>query len=157
VVPRPVAGHGLVFVSTSLRRRVAAGDPHRRPGRRDRHDIAWTLKQGAPHNPSPAVGRFTNCTLCPIAAIATCLDAKTETSNGRSGFRAISPRRRCSRAGTCISWTNAGQRRSWKAGKPFQLVSKNGLGGVTLAVARRADGAIYFRNDTHLYKIEARK
>ena len=44
-----------------------------------------------------------------------------------------------------------------KAGKPFQLVSKNGLGGVTLASLAAADGAIYFRNDTHLYKIEARK
>ena len=42
-----------------------------------------------------------------------------------------------------------------KAGTTFKEISRNAIGGVTQA-SLAADGAIYLRNDTHLFKIAER-
>src|SRR5439155_1071355 len=78
VVPRPVFGHGLVFVSTSYD--AASLLAIRAGGGGDVTDshVVWTLKKGAPHNPSPLlVGE--ELFLVSDGGIATCLDAKKGT------------------------------------------------------------------------------
>jgi outer membrane protein assembly factor BamB len=53
VVPRPVFGQGLVFLSTGYESpRVLAIRPDGKGDVTKTH-VAWTLRKGAPHNPSP--------------------------------------------------------------------------------------------------------
>jgi outer membrane protein assembly factor BamB len=155
VVPRPVAGHGLVFVSTSYD--AASLLAIRTGGKGDVTDtnIAWTLKQGAPHNPSPLlVGD--ELYLVSDRGIVSCLDAKTGKVHWQERLQSNFSASPLFGSGNIYFLDERGTTTVVKAAKTFKLVSKNVLGGVTLASLAAADGAIYLRNDTHLYKIESR-
>ena len=52
VIPKPIFGHGLVFISTSYDSpSVMAIRPDGKGDVTDTH-VEWTLKKGAPHTPS---------------------------------------------------------------------------------------------------------
>ena len=76
VVPRPVFGHGLVFVSSAYDTPVLYAI--RLPGTGDITETAaaWSMRRGAPNNPSPVlVGD--ELYIVSDLGIATCVDAKT--------------------------------------------------------------------------------
>jgi hypothetical protein len=76
VVPRPVVAHGLVFFSTGY------DSPQlyavRTDGRGDVTEthVAWTLRRGAPHNPSPLVVGD-ELYVVSDGGVASCLEART--------------------------------------------------------------------------------
>ena len=76
MIPKPVFGHGLVFLSTGYDTpTVLAIRPDGTGDVTDTH-VAWTLKKAAPHTPSLLlVGD--ELYMVSDKGIATCLDAKT--------------------------------------------------------------------------------
>ncbi len=79
IVPRPVAGHGMLFLSTSFMRphvlavRIDAQEP----------EIAWKYKRGAPSTPSPILVGDELYFVNDSGGIVTCLNAQTGAENWR--------------------------------------------------------------------------
>jgi outer membrane protein assembly factor BamB len=153
VVPRPVYAHGLLYLSSgfdsaalyAIRPEGAAGDATEKA-------VAWTLKKGAPHTSSVVVvGQNLFCVS--DAGIASCVDAlsgEVHWSERLAGNFSASP----IAAGERIYFLNeTGVTSVVKAAQKFELLATNDLGERTLASPAPADGALFIRGETHLFKL----
>ena len=156
VVPRPVFGHGLIFVSSAYDTPVLYAI--RMPGEGDITETAaaWSMRRGAPNNPSPVlVGD--ELYIVSDLGIATCVDAKTGEQHWQSrlggGFSAS-----LLAAEGHIYFTNEeGLTTVVAANKELDKLGENQVDGRTLASLATAEGAIFLRTDKALYRIEAAK
>jgi outer membrane protein assembly factor BamB len=155
VVPRPVFGHGLVFLSTGYDSpRFLAIRPDGRGDVTETH-VVWTLRKGTPLNPSPLlVGD--ELYLVSDQGVASCLDAKTGKVYWQErvgGAYSASP---LYADGRIYLQDENGTVVVLKAGRQFEPVARNALGERTLASCAAADGALFLRTEKNLYRIEAR-
>jgi outer membrane protein assembly factor BamB len=155
VVPRPLFGQGLLFVSTGYNSpRVLAIRPDGKGDVTKTH-VAWTLRKGAPHNPSPLlVG--TELYLVSDFGIASCVDAKTGTVHWQQrigGNYSASP---IHAAGKVYFQSEEGTGIVVQAGKQFKQLAKNALGERSLASYAAVKGALFIRTAKHLYRFEER-
>jgi outer membrane protein assembly factor BamB len=155
VIPRPVFGHGLVFLSTGFEaprllavRADGSGDVT------DTH-VAWTLRHGAPHTPSPLlVGD--ELYLVADRGLASCLDARTGRPHWQQrigGNYSASP---LYAAGRIYCLAEDGSAVVLRAGKKFEVLARNALGERALASPAAADGALFLRTARHLYRLAER-
>ena len=156
MIPRPVFGHGLIFMSTGYDSpTILAIRPDGHGDVTDTH-VEWTLKKGAPHTPSPLlVGD--ELYLVSDGGIATCVDAKTgeEHWSERIGTKySASP---VFADGKIYFQDELGKGTVLKAGKKFQKLGENGFKEETLASYCVGDGAIFLRTEKHLYKVATGK
>lgn len=155
VVPRPVFGHGLVFLSSGYDSAQLLAI--RTDGQGDVTDthVAWTLKRGAPHSPSPLlVGD--ELYIVSDLGIATCLDARTGREHWRErlgGEYSASP---LYADGRIYFQSEKGAAVVVKPGQEFAVLAKNDLGERSLASYAVADGALFIRTDKHLFRIQER-
>jgi outer membrane protein assembly factor BamB len=153
VVPRPVYAHGLLFVSSSFDAPVLyAIKPEGAAGDASATAIAWTNRKGAPHSASTLV-LGDEIYFVSDAGVATCADAQTgevHWSERLGGGFSASP---VAAEGRVYFQNEAGMGFVVKAGKTFELLAKNDLGERSLASYAIADGALYIRTETHLWKI----
>jgi outer membrane protein assembly factor BamB len=154
LVPRPVAGHGLVFLCTGY------DDPTlmavRLGGQGDITEthVAWTLRRGAPHNPSPLLlGR--ELYVVSDRGVLTCLDALTgeqhwqqRLEGGYSASLLAAEDRIYVQNEEGLTTVFAADRRA------FRLLAENRVEGRTLASLAAAGRALFLRTDTHVYRIE---
>lgn len=153
VVPRPVFGHGLVFVSTGFDSpSMLAIRPDGRGNVTDTH-VAWRLARGAPHTPSPLlVGE--ELYLVSDRGVASCVNAKTGQIHWQErlgGNYSASPLHAARRiyfqsedgVGTVI-----------EAAKTFRQLARNDLEERTLASYAVTGDALLIRTEKHLYRIE---
>jgi outer membrane protein assembly factor BamB len=152
LVPRPVYGHGLLFICSGFNRPVLyAIRPDGRGDVTSTH-VAWSLDRAAPLTPSPLlVGA--ELYLVSDAGIATCLDAVTGRQHWQErlgGNFSASP---LFADGRIYFLDERGTTTVIAPGTKFQLLARNALQGRTLASLATADGAIFLRSDTHLYRI----
>lgn len=154
VVPRPVFGHGLVFVSSSYDSpMLLAIRPDGRGDVTETH-VPWTLDKGAPHNPSPLVVGD-ELYMVSDRGIATCVDAKTGEVHWQErlgGNFSASP---LFAAGRIYFLDENGTTTVIAPGTTFTELAKNSVEGRTLASLVPVEGAMFLRTDTHLYRIEA--
>jgi outer membrane protein assembly factor BamB len=154
-VPRPVAGHGLVFLSNST------DSPHlmalRPDGKGDVTDshVAWTHKKAVPLTSSPLLAGD-ELYMISDSGIATCLDAKTGNVYWRErigGNHSASPLL----AGGKVYFQNEeGIGTVIRAGKKFEVISRNDIGERVLASYAVSEGVLFIRAEKHLYRIESR-
>ena len=152
-VPRPVFGHGLVFVCGGF---PTAGLHAIRPdGRGDvsKTHVAWSLKKAAPENPSPLlVGD--ELYLVSDKGIGSCLDARTGKLHWMErlgGEYYASPLYADGR----IYFLNlSGETTVIAPGVSFKKLASNELEGRSFASPAVSGKAIYFRTEHHLYRIE---
>jgi outer membrane protein assembly factor BamB len=155
VIPRPVFGHGMIFFSTGydqprlLAIRVdGAGDV-------TESHIAWTATKGAPHAPSPLlVGD--ELYFVSDSGIASCLDARTGTSHWQErigGNFSASP---FYADGMIYLQSEDGVTTVLRAAKTFERLAESKLDERTFASYAVADGAIYLRTESQLYRIQAK-
>jgi outer membrane protein assembly factor BamB len=152
VVPRPVFGHGLLFISTAFDSpEVIAIRPDGQGDVTSSH-VAWTLAKGAPKTPSMLlVGD--ELYFVSDAGIATCVDATTgrvHWTERAGGNYSASP---LFADGRIYLQNEEGIGVVLAPGKTFQQLARNSLGERTLASYAVTDGALFIRTEAHLYRI----
>lgn len=152
-VPRPVFGHGLVYLSTGFQQPTLLAVRADGAGDVTRSHVVWRLQRGAPLTPSPILvgGELYFVT---DFGIATCVDALTGDVHWQErlgGNHSASP----VFAGGRIYFQNeAGVTTVIAPGAEFDVLARNRLDGSTLASMAVSDGALFVRTDTRLYRIE---
>lgn len=156
VVPRPVFAKGLVFLSSGYDSPTLYAIRPDGEGDITESHVAWTLKKGAPHNPSPlAIGD--DLYLVSDKGIGTCLDAATGEVHWQErigGNFSASP---LAADGRIYLLDEDGVTTVIAPGHTYQELAKNTLEGRTLASIAVAGRALYLRTDSHLYRIEAKQ
>ncbi len=155
LITRPVFGHGLVYLTSGYNRAVLlAVRPDGRGDVSGSH-VAWRLDRGAPNTPSPLlVGD--EIYVVSDRGIASCLDARSGKLHWRQrlvGSFSASP---VYADGRIYFLNESGETSVVKPGTSFERLAHNTLPGRTLASLAVADGAIFLRTATHLYRIEER-
>lgn len=153
VVPRPVYAHGLLYLSSGFDKATFyAIKPAGATGDATATNVAWTLAKGAPHTPS-AVVVGDEVYVVSDAGIATCANATTGEvywSERLGGNFSASPVVVDDR----IYFVNeSGVGYVVKASKTYELLATNALGEKSLASPAVADGVLYIRTESHLWKI----
>ena len=154
VIPRPVFGHGLLFIGTGYDRpTVVAVRPDGLGDVTDTH-IVWTLTKGAPNTPSLLlVGD--ELYMVSDAGIGSCVDAKTGNVHWQErlgGNYSASP---IFADGRIYFQNEEGVGVVIKPGKTFQKLAENPLGERTLASYAVDDGALFIRTQENLFRIKA--
>ena len=153
VIPRPVFGHGLVFISTSFDSPDVLAI--RVDGRGDVTDshVAWRLKKGAPHTASLLlVGD--ELYMVSDRGIATCVDAKKGTVHWQErigGNYSASP---LYAEGRVYFQSEQGTGIVVAASKQFKELARNELDQRTLASYAVGDGALFIRTASHLLRVQ---
>lgn len=152
VIPRPVFGHGLVFLSTSYNTpSVLAIRPDGEGDVTDTH-VAWTRKPGAPHTPSLLlVGD--ELYMVSDGGQASCVDARTGKEYWQKrlgGAYSASP---VFADGKIYFQSEDGVGIVVAAGTTFRQLGRNDLRERSLASYAVADGTLLIRTAKHLYRI----
>lgn len=155
VVPRPVYGNGLLFVCTGFDTPEMIAIRPDGKGDVTKSHVPWTLRKGAPLTPSPLLVGDELYVISDIG-ILSCLDAKTGKSHYQErigGAHSASP---LHADGKIYLQSEEGMGTVFKAGKKYELVSRNNIGERTLASYAAADGALFIRTEKQLFKIQPR-
>lgn len=156
VVPRPVFGHGMIFLSSGYDAPAIMAIRVDGMGDVTKSHVVWTLAKGAPHNPSLLlVGE--ELYAVSDRGVASCLDAKTGNVHWQERLNGAFSASPIYSAGHVYFQSEDGVGSVVKAGKKFELVGTNELKERTLASYAAGDSALYIRSDKHLYRIQAAK
>jgi len=155
VVHTPVAGHGMVFVSTGYPTKKTMGirlDPA--PGEAR---VAWKYEKGTGYIPSPILyGDYVY--LMTGAGLLTCLDAHTGEPKYEArrfptpGQFVASP---VAFDGKVLITSQDGDTYVVKAGPVHEIIGTNPLGEQVFASLALVGDSIYIRAEKHLYRIRA--
>ena len=153
IVPRPIVGHGMTFISTSFMQpellavKLPTGDAL--------PEIAWRVKKSVPNIPSPIlVGD--EIVMVSDKGVATCLDADSgdvRFSERLGGNFCSSP---LYADGRIWVGNREGQTFILTPGKEFHVVATNQLDGEIMATPIAVGPALFLRTDKAVYRIEKR-
>jgi outer membrane protein assembly factor BamB len=153
VVPKPVFGNGLVYLSSGYDSPVFyAIRPDGKGDVTDTH-VAWTAKKGVPRNASPLLVDDA-VYMAADDGLVTCLDAKTgkERWSERAGKAySASP---LYASGLVYLLDEDGVATVVKAGPSYEEVAKNKMGEKSLASYAVDGNALLLRTEKALYRIE---
>ena len=156
VIPTPVVGHGLVFVSSG---RVGPTFAIRPGGSGDvtRTHVAWASQRGSPFVPSAIVYGDYLYMVNDMASIVTCYEAATGKPmwQGRLGVAnaegfSASP---VAVDGKVFFTNDDGETFVLRAGAKFELLRTNKIGEATLASPALVDGRWYIRTNRNLFAV----
>jgi outer membrane protein assembly factor BamB len=153
VIPRPLVGHGLIFLSTGYDSPVVMAIRPDGSGDVTETHVAWTLKKGGPHTPSLLL---IGDELYMIAdkGVATCVDAKTGEQHWQErigGNYSSSP---LFADGKIYLQSEEGPTYILKPGKTFEKPVETGIKERTLASYAVDDKALFIRTESNLFRIE---
>ncbi|MBI5775555.1 MAG: PQQ-binding-like beta-propeller repeat protein [Verrucomicrobia bacterium] len=155
VIPRPVLGHGLIFISSGYDKPNALAI--RAGGRGDvtSSAIVWTSVRGAPHTPSMLlVGA--ELYMVSDGGIASCADAKTGNVHWQERVEGNFSASPVFADGRIYLQSEEGVGVVLQPGKEFKVLARNALNERTLASYAISDGAIFIRSAQNLYRIQKR-
>jgi outer membrane protein assembly factor BamB len=155
-VPRPVYGHGLVYIATGFNEPSLVAVRVDGTGDVTKTHVVWTLRRGAPLTPSPLlVGD--ELYIVNDTGIASCLDAKAGTTHWQErlgGNYSASPIFADQRI---YFLSEEGVATVITPGTRFRKLGTNELDGATLASMAVSGASIFIRTGTDLYRISARR
>jgi outer membrane protein assembly factor BamB len=151
-VPRPVFGHGLVYVATGFQEPSLIAIRPDGTGDVTKTHVVWQLRRGAPLTPSPIlVGD--DLYVVNDLGIVSCVDAKSGNviwQQRLSGSFSASP---LFADGRLYFSSENGTTTVLAPGREFRRLAINALDGAILASIAVSDGAFYIRTDTGLYRV----
>ena len=151
-VPRPVYGHGLVYIATGFQQPSLLAVRVDGAGDVTKTHIAWTLSRGAPLTPSPLIVGD-EIYLVNDLGIASCLDARTGAPRWVQrlpGNYSASP---TFADGRIYFLSEEGEATVIAPGAEFRRLATNRLDGGMLASMAVSNGSIFIRTDSHMYRI----
>ena len=152
-VPRPVFGHGLVFIATGFQQPSLLAVRPDGIGNVTGTHVAWTLSRGAPLTPSPIlVGVELYVVNDP--GVLTCVDARSGAVRWverLGGNYSASP---VLAGGRLYFMSEEGATTVIAPGRTFSRVAVNTLDGALLASPAVSDGSFFVRTGRHLYRIQ---
>lgn len=152
VIPRPVFGHGLVYLSTGYNNPQLMAIRHDGTGDVTDTHVAWQVKSGAPHTPSPLlIGD--ELYMVSDGGIATCLDAKTGEEHWHERIGGNFSSSPTYADGKIYLQDEEGKGTVLKPGTKLQKLGENGFAEKTQASYAVGDGAIFVRTESNLYKV----
>lgn len=157
VIPKPLFGHGLVFISTSYDSpSVMAIRPDGRGDVTDSH-VEWTLKKGAPHTPSMLLlGR--DLYMVSDGGVASCVDALTGEQYWQERIGGNYSSSLLFADDKIYIQSEAGKALVLKPGTTFEKPTETGFQTErTLASYAVGDGALFIRTEKNLYRVQQPK
>ena len=151
-VPRPVFGHGLVFICTGFQEPSLLAVQPDGKGDVTKSKIVWRIDRAIPRTPSPLlVGN--ELYIVTDNGIATCIDAKTGEELWRArvgGNHSASP---TYADGKIYFLSEEGESAVIAPGRKLNHLATNQLDGPTLASIAVSHSSLFIRSVTHLYRI----
>ena len=151
-VPRPVYGHGLVFICTGFQEPSLLAVQPDGKGDVTKSKIVWRIDRAIPRTPSPLlVGN--ELYIVTDNGIATCIDAKTGEELWRArvgGNHSASP---IYADGKIYFLSEEGESVVIAPGRKLNHLATNQLDGATLASMAVSHSSLFIRSATHLYRI----
>jgi outer membrane protein assembly factor BamB len=163
-VPVPVTGHGLVFITNAhgpgapvyAIRETATGDISLAAGETTNANIAWSVPRDGAYLISPVLYRDL-LYVCKNNGVFTVFDAKTgervyqqRLGSGTTAFTASI----IAADGKVYFTSEEGDVYVVKAGRTYELLSQNPLGGITMATPAVSEGTLYFRTSDKIIAIK---
>lgn len=151
-VPRPVYGHGLVYIATGFNDPTLIAVRPDGTGDLGRTHIAWTLRRGAPYTPSPLLVGDELYVVSDLG-ILSCLDARSGATLWQQRLGGNYSASAVFADGRVYFLSEEGVATVIAPGTQFRRLALNRLDGAMLASMAVSDGSIFIRTDTHLYRI----
>jgi len=151
-VPRPVIGHGLIYICTGFMKPALLAIPETVQGEVSLDQVVWSVSKQVPAQPSPILvdkGIY----FVSDQGVATSVDALTgETlwQDRIEGNYSASP---LFADGKLYFSNRDGRTTVLKPGRVPQELAANQLDGQLMASPAALDGALFLRTDSHLYCI----
>ncbi len=153
VVPRPVYGHGLIYISTGFDSPSALAIRPTGTGNVTETHVSWTLKRGAPHSPSMLlVGD--ELFLVSDRGVASCVDAKSGELHWQERFGGKFSASPIYAGGNIYFLDEEGKCTMMAAAKQPRQLTTSELKERTLASPAVIDNALLIRTERSLYRIE---
>ena len=154
-VPRPVFGHGLVYIATGFHQPTLIAVRPDGSGDVTGSHVAWTLRRAVPFTPSPLiVGN--EIYIVNDVGIASCLDARTGAvlwQQRLGGNHSASP---VFADGRIYFLSEEGTATVIAPGTTFRQLATSQLDGAILASMAVAHRSLFIRTNSHLYRIADR-
>jgi outer membrane protein assembly factor BamB len=155
VIPRPVFGHDLIFLSSGYDRpTLMAIRPDGKEDVTDSH-VAWSTTKGAPHTPSPLLVGDELYAISDLG-LASCFDARTGKVHWQKRLEGNFSASPLYAAGRVYVQSEEGVGTVLRAGTKYEVLAENSLAERTFASYAAADGALFVRTEKHLYCIKAK-
>ena len=154
-VPRPVAGHGLVYIATGFQQPTLLAVRTDGTGDVSRSHVAWKISRGAPLTPSPLlVGD--ELYFVSDGGILSAVDARSGEGlwqHRLNGSFSASP---LFADGRIYLQSEEGGTTVIAPGREYRQLATSQLDGATLASPAVAQRSFFLRSDRHLYRIGLR-
>jgi outer membrane protein assembly factor BamB/poly(3-hydroxybutyrate) depolymerase len=151
ISPRPVAGHGMFFMSTGFgKKQMLAIRYEGVPA----PTIVWRYSKGVPSMPSPLLAG-NELIFVDDGGFVTCLEARTGAEHYRErlgGNYSSSP---LLADGKIYIGSREGVMTVLRPGKTFEVLARNELSGAIMATPAALDGALFVRTEQALYRLGA--
>lgn len=157
VVPRPVYGDGMIYVSSGYDRPTLYAVKVDGEGDVTKTHVAWKTSKAVPHNSSPVLVRDKNGRelffMAADSGVVSCLDAKSGQLKWMQRVAGSCSASLLHAGGRIYLTDESGKTFVFKAGTPFRLLAENDLEERTLATPIAVPGGLVIRTEKAVWKI----
>lgn len=154
VIPRPVFGHGFLFIGTGFDSPTVMAVRPDGTGDVTSTHVAWTVRRGAPKTPSLLLVND-ELYMLSDSGIASCLDARTGRLHWQERIGGNCSASPVYADGKIYFQNEAGLSVVIKPGRAFQQIASNSLAERTLASYAVSDSALFIRTENRLFRIQS--